>query len=292
MKSPSIQNLKSKIQNSPWTWTHRLTAALFLLILILGRFDWFPWLKGSTAATRLFGLLRLADPLAGLEATLATRHLHEPLLLAGGILLVLYVLLGRVFCGWLCPLGLLLDLNDEVRERVQRWLRRRGRRLPDLRFPPRSQYWLLGLAVGPSLVAQLPAFQLVSPINVLARALIFAPGPELLLVGGILALEYLSRRGWCRSLCPLGAFYSLVGRLGIVRVLVDRQRPKPQCRLCMRRCPMGIRVMEEHVLAGHTAVTDPECTRCGVCVDACRSGVLRLGVVMPSSPILPPAHNL
>ncbi len=262
-----------------WTWAHRVTAGVFLLVLILGRFGWFPWVKGSTVATHLFGFLWLADPMAGLEVTLATRHLTTPLAVAAGLLLIFYALLGRVFCGWVCPLGLVLDLNDDLRDRLARRLRRHHHRFPDVPLPGELKYWLLALFLLLSLTARLPAFQLISPINILARALIFAPGPALFLVGAIVALEYVSRRVWCRALCPLGAFYSLVARFGRVRVLVEPEKAgKVRCRLCTLRCPMGIRVMEDYALAGRPAVTDPECTGCGTCVDACPQQVLRLGL--------------
>ncbi len=267
-----------------WTWAHRVTAAFFLLILVLGRFDWFPWFKGSTAATRLFGILWLADPMAALEVSLATRSTHPPLLIAAGLLIIFYTLVGRAFCGWVCPLGLLLDLNAGLVERLRHWLRRWGRRLPEVHLPAGTKYWLLGLAFGLSLVARLPAFQVISPINILARAFIFAPGPELLLVGAIVLLEVFVPHGFCRALCPLGAFYSLVGRFGLVRVRIDHKREgKAHCHLCTLHCPMGIRVMEDHTLAGRQAIADPECTRCGACIDACPRKVLQLGLGLGST---------
>lgn len=221
--------------------------------------------------------------MAAVEVMLATRQLHGPLLLAAGLLLVFYALMGRVFCGWICPLGLLLDLNDDVRWWLRRRLGRWGWRLPEVRLPLGAKYWLLALGLGLSLVARLPVFQLVSPINILARALIFAPGPGLLLVGGIVALEYVSRRAWCRALCPLGAFYSLAGHFGRVLVFVNQQREQARkaCRLCTLRCPMGIRVLEDHIQRGKLAVDDRECTRCGSCMDPCPRGSLRLGLKLP-----------
>jgi len=263
-----------------WTWAHRATAALFLVALILGRFDWFPWLKGSTTATHLFGTLWLADPLAGLEVTLATRHLSRSLLVAASLLLLFYALAGRLFCSWVCPLGLILDLNDDLRTWVARRLRRHRRRLPNLPIPGQTKYWLLAIVLILSLVTRLPFFQMVSPINLVARSLIFAFDPALLVVVGLIAFEYLSRRAWCRALCPLGAFYSLVGRWGRVRVLINQEKEQAgrSCGLCTLNCPMGIPVLEQHVQAGKTTVEDPECTRCGGCVDPCPRGSLRLGL--------------
>jgi len=275
-----------------WTWARRATAAIFLLTLVLGRFDEFPWLKGSTAATRLFGFLWLADPLGALEVTLATRHLVVSLLVAAGLLVTFYALAGRVFCGWFCPLGLLLDLNAHLRERLRRELRVRGLNLPDFHFPRGGQYGLLILAVGLSLITRLPAFQLVSPINILARALIFAPGPEMLLVWAIVLMESVAPYGFCRSLCPLGALYSLIGRFSLLRVQVDPTACKGRCRLCTVHCPMNIQVMEDYVLASKQAIVDPECTRCGACIDACPRQVLQLGLKLQMPRILTRAHIL
>ena len=56
-----------------WTWMRRSTAAIFLMLLILGCFHWFPWFKGSTTATITLDLMPLADPLAAVEVMLASR---------------------------------------------------------------------------------------------------------------------------------------------------------------------------------------------------------------------------
>ncbi|MEW5956873.1 MAG: 4Fe-4S binding protein [Chloroflexota bacterium] len=261
-----------------WTWARRATAAAFLLALVLGRFDWFSWLKGSTSATRLLGLLWLADPMAVLEITLATREFMGSLLLAGGVVLLFYALLGRAFCGWVCPLGLVLDLNDELRERLRKWLGRRRLKLPDYPLPASTKYWLLGLALGLALGVELPVFQLISPINILARSVIFEPGSGLLLIAGLLAAEIFSRRAWCRSLCPLGAFYSLVGCFGLWRVQIDQATETAvPCRLCARSCPMGIPVVDKYIAAGKHSIEAMECTRCGVCVESCPRRTLQMG---------------
>ncbi len=262
-----------------WTWARRICAGTFLALLVLGQFPWFPWFKGSTTSASLFGTLQLADPLAALEVTLAARRVETSLLLAAGLLVVLYALLGRAFCGWICPLGLLLDLNDGVRRRVRRLLERIGLRLPELRLPSKTKYFLLGLALGVSLMLSVPAFQIVSPINIFAWAVIFNPGPEWLLLIGIVVVEFFSRRLWCRALCPLGALYSLIGRFAPLRVRVNpEQAGAAHCADCTASCPMGIRVMEDYAEPAKPSVSDPECIRCGSCVDACPSGLLRLGV--------------
>jgi len=266
-----------------WTLAHRATAALFLALLILGRFDEFPFVKGSAAATRVFDALRFADPLGAFEAILASRHVTLTLLLSAGLLLALYAMVGRAFCGWLCPLGLLLELNDVVRTRVQRVLRRRKKSLPDFQIPRNTKYAILLTFLILSFIIQLPVFQTISPINLLARSFIFGPEAGLILVGAIVAFEYVSARAWCIALCPLGAFYSIVGKFAPLRIQIDQEKEKSgkQCGLCAYSCPMQIEVLEDHIQRGKPAVDDSECTRCGSCMDGCPRDSLRIGITNP-----------
>jgi ferredoxin-type protein NapH len=260
-----------------WAWARRLCAAGFATLLILGSYHGFPWVKGSMTATTIAGRLRLADPLATLEVALASRSAPTSLLLGAALLVGFAAILGRVFCGWVCPFGLVTDLNHAVRTRLQRLLGCTPGRSAS-RIPAQTKYFLLGLALGISLIARLPAFQLISPINILVWSAVFARSPELWVIVGILLVEWASPRVWCRALCPLGALYSLIGHFGLLRVRISHDPTrKASCRQCTIRCPMGIRVMEDYVLANCLTVGDPECTRCGTCVDACPQGSLELG---------------
>ena len=266
----------------PWyrTWAtyRRLTAAAFLLCLVLGSFAWFPF-TGSTGATRLANVVPFTDPLAAIESTLTTGSLAAPALIGAGILLGAAVLFGPVFCGWVCPLGLVLDLNQSLRRVVRKRVfgRRRPAPVPTA-IPWSIRYGVLGVVIGFALFAGVPAFQTLSPINLLARSILFASLWGLVAVAGLVVLEWAVPRLWCRALCPLGAAYSLVGRFGLLRVRVDPAYAGKPCRQCSTRCPMGIPVMENYAMAGRRSVTDPGCIRCGDCVDACPTAALRLGL--------------
>lgn len=263
-----------------WTWSRRATAASILLLFVLSGLGLFPWLKGSLTAATWFELVPLADPLAALEVTLATRRLHSELLLGAALLVAFCVLVGPVFCAWLCPLGLLLDLNDASRRLMtRRVFHRHGEeQRPYARSASWPRYVLLGVTLGVALTMGIPVFQTVSPINIVVWSLVFAAGPGLAFVALILVAEQIWPRLWCRTLCPLGALYGLLGRFGALRVRIDlAEAGKSPCQLCSRRCPMGIRVMEDYSLAGTSSVDHPDCTRCGTCVDGCPGGVLFLG---------------
>ncbi len=259
----------------PWTFARRLTALAFATLLVLGSRAWFPWFRGTTTGTRLCDAVALSDPLAALEQTLATRHTHAELLWGAAILVAVGVVLGPVFCGWVCPLGLVLDLNDDLRRRLRGW----GVRLPEWRWPGSVRFVVLGLTAGLSFGLGWPVFQTVSPINFVVWGALFEPVRWLLVVVAVVALvEHFAPRLWCRSLCPLGALYSLLGRFALLRVRLDPETAgRTPCRQCTTQCPLGIRVMEDYSLRQRANVDHPDCTRCGNCLEVCPRDVMWLG---------------
>ena len=263
-----------------WTIARRTCAAAFLGLLVLGHFEWFSCFAGSMTATRIGQLIPLADLLAALEVTLATRHTTWEMATGAGALLLVAVIFGPVFCGWVCPLGLLLDLNDWLRRRIGRWVGRRSHGVPAAEGARSVRFGLLGISLGFSLVASIPLFQVVSPINMVGwiAAITWTFDAGLILVGTILLVEQFFRRLWCLVLCPLGALYSLVGSFALWRIRVcAEQEAQRRCRQCTLSCPMGIDVMDGYVLRGRPSIDHIACTRCGSCLEACPGGVLSLG---------------
>ena len=158
-------------------WWRR--AAQFVL------FAGFLWLFRRTeysGAEQLAGgeniLFRL-DPLAGAAAMLAARQvvaLFGPLVLVG-----LTLVLGRFFCGWVCPLGTLLDcfhgLLRPVTRRTNELLR--PRLAAAAASPLRATRYFLLIAVLLAAVLAFPLVGLVDPFSLLVRGLTFAADPLL-----------------------------------------------------------------------------------------------------------------
>jgi len=227
--------------------------------------------EGTLSAASLFGL-QLSDPLATLQVLLLTGSLTVTLLAGTAIVLVFYGLLGgRVFCGWVCPVHLLTDLAD-----LFPWTRR----LP--RWSLTGKVLALAVTALLSLAFGVPAFETLSPIGIAARALTFGAGSALLVLALILLAEgVLVRRLWCRSICPLGGFYALLGRLGLLAVVYRPERCT-QCGLCRQVC--FVPEVLEPVLAGSALrVHAGDCTRCGACIGACPERALTLGLRKPFS---------
>jgi ferredoxin-type protein NapH len=232
-----------------------------------------PLLAGNLSAAQLAGVLPLADPFAVLQLLAARHALATEVLVGAAVTVAAYALLGgRVFCGWVCPMNTVTDTAAWLRQRLgldpQRDL---------VRLPGRTREVLLVLALGVSALAGLPAFEAYSPISMLHRELIYGLGLGLTAALGILLLDtFVLHRGWCGHLCPLGAFWSLVGRvprLGLVQVAFD-DASCSRCGDCVRVCPEP-RVLHFADCSRAGRVVDSDCTRCGRCVTVCAESSLR-----------------
>jgi polyferredoxin len=191
------------------------------------------------------------------------------------LLLALSLVFGRFFCGWVCPVGTLLDI---VRALVF-WRRRKplaGRgpfpsgRNSSLRF------LLLAFLLGASFLA-LKFLGLFDPLVIFQRAsttlaanafsarqpgIRAVVGVVSLVFTGIVALEIWQPRFWCRNLCPAGALISLVSRFSLLKRFVDGERCN-HCQQCRRDCPMN-------AISKDVTQTDPtQCTFCLECISAC-----------------------
>jgi polyferredoxin len=222
------------------------TLALFLALFVAGRMpDW-------SLPTNLF--IRL-DPLAGLSSGLAGRTI--PVRFAPALILVVTtLLLGRVWCGWLCPLGTVLDLvggplGVRSDSRSKRW--------------HRVRFLILFALLGAALLAN-QSLLVLDPLTLLTRALggipmlgrwslaagrtlahgFTLPVAPILYLPALLTLAFLAvvlalnRAGirfWCQVLCPLGALLGLIARVGWLRRQVGEGCS--ECGLCTRECPMA-----------------------------------------------------
>jgi len=273
-----------------------LFLALFLYLFVLT-------LKDRWAPLPVDLFYRL-DPLAALSASLAGRTIPTQLLLAL-VTLVATLILGRVWCGWVCPMGTVLDLFS-------------FRRAQDNAIPvsPRwrqVKYFLLFAVLISALFASLTLL-ILDPITILTRTLATVVMPALnyaftavefwlygfrplqapltwldtllrgtilpatsgefiypvyqlnvllaLLFIGIVSLNLLTERFWCRYLCPLGALLGLLSKVSWLRRVVGPGCN--QCRRCGGECTMGT-IEPERGFA-----SDPgECIVCLACLGTC-----------------------
>ncbi len=251
--------------SSKW-WIPRRTAQLTILALIASPLLGMTFFRGNLAAADLFGL-PLADPLAFLQALIGGMVIVLPYL--GSALLVAafyFILGGRTFCGWICPVGLITELGEKLRRRMGSG---------EVTMPLTASRWSLGLVLLTVAMTGIPLFEVLSPIGIINRAIAFVSLMPLLVLAAILLVEItVSRRVWCRSLCPLGGFYSILGRFSPVRVGFIENRCT-HCDDCLRVCPVE-EVLTPSLKLGARQVTAGDCSRCFACVDSCHAKALSI----------------
>lgn len=214
------------------------------------------------------------DPLVSLSTALAAKAWVWSLAWAGGILLVC-VFIPRGFCGYICPLGTLIDLFDWcIGKRVDRFRVRKDGWWMNLKY-----YLLLGVLICSFLGVLVSGF--VSAIPVITRGFLFILGPlqmgllrgfyqvphinlgqwfSIALFLGVLAMGLWRPRFWCRYVCPSGALFSLGNLFRATERKVEDTCI--HCNKCVEICPF------DAIKVDFTTRT-ADCTLCQTCGGVC-----------------------
>ncbi len=250
-------------------WRNRRWATLIvvnLLFVVSYYFD-VQLLEGALTASRFVGF-HMADLNSALQVMLAYKHVVLNLLIGTVTIFILWWILGgRTFCSWVCP----YHLVAEWAEALHLWLAARGWAV-DIQFHRIGRAVFYVIFVLLALLTGYTVFETISPTGILSRALIYGPGLALLWVLALLAFEiFVSRRAWCRYVCPIGITYGLVGSLSSpVRIEYNVQacHHEGDCRkVCLVPHVLDVTI-RGRALAEDTDL-GADCTRCGLCVDVC-----------------------
>jgi len=255
-----------------WLLARRSVQLGILALFLAGPWFGLWWLKGNLASSTFLDRIPLTDPLLILQS-LAARHKPETAALIGAlIVLAFYVVVGgRAYCSWVCPVNMVTDCAHWLRSRLNisaSWQPRKS-----------TRRWVLLTAVIVSALTGAIAWELVNPITMLQRGLVFGLGIAWVVVLAVFVFDLaVSRRGWCSYLCPVGAFYGIVGKASVVRVNATQRNACTDCGDCFRVCP------EPHVISpalkppeatAPTVVLHGDCTNCGRCIDVCEEDVFK-----------------
>ncbi|MBN1548088.1 MAG: 4Fe-4S binding protein [Syntrophaceae bacterium] len=283
----------------------RLTQTLFLLLFL--------WLffqtesKGENVLGYPVKIFLDADPLIFFTTVLSSRSFYQPFLWVL-LVLILTVVLGRVFCGWICPLGTLHNLVGSLRKIKKpnpplNWYRFKYYLLFFLLFSSLFTLQLAGVFDPISLLirslslAVYPAFQfsltgffdtiyatdfdfIVNPsefiYGLLKKAILSFQQPlfwQSVFIGGlfilILLLNLRERRFWCKYLCPLGALLGLLSRYAILNRSVSEGCDG--CGVCTLTCQGAANSDQRENWQ------KSECLACMNCDDICPQKAVRFG---------------
>jgi polyferredoxin len=301
---PDIKTpMNSRATKKPQRWViarkivQYLTLAIFLLFFLMTKRDGWP--------PALVDLPMRLDPLVMLANLLASRTFLASSSIAL-ITILLTLIFGRAWCGWICPLGTTLDIFS--------FNRSRGKRKPPSENWRNIKYVLFIAVLTVALFGNLSLLAL-DPITFLFRSLAVAILPALnqivkviegalfqvpplsdavavfdmwirptllpseplyfkdtflfaVIFVSVLALNLFAPRFWCRYLCPLGGMLGLLSRVALFRR--DVSEPCKGCALCTSACPTGTINPEKNY------ASDPaECTMCMECLEPCPRSLIR-----------------
>jgi ferredoxin-type protein NapH len=267
-----------------WLILRRLVQMAILTLFLAGPW-WGLWIvKGNLTYSYTLDLLPLTDPYVLLQSFLAGHLANKNALIGAAIVIAFYLIVGgRVFCAWVCPLNPVTDFAA--------WLRGRLGIKGGAHVSRHTRYWILGLTAVMALATGSIAWELVNPVSMAHRGLFFGIGTAWLAIVAVFLFDLLLvNRGWCGHLCPVGAFYSLLGRWRLLSVTALRRSACDDCNDCFLACPEPL-VIRAPLKDGERGVgpviASSQCSNCGRCIDVCSKDVFAFAVGISRAAALP-----
>ena len=253
--------------------------------------------------------LRLDPALVGITAlsARAVKWIFLPAL----VVLVSAFCLGRIFCGYICPMGTTIDVSDKC------FLKKQAQKPPKAPawVSPKLNLYILAFLAGAGLLGISLVFWL-TPLGLITRfyGLLIYPVVELI-AHHALALLYplanwldirslmfveidparfaaqffvlaifilifaagkITPRFWCRYLCPAGGMLAIAAKKPLIRRRVNEACN--QCGICARNCPMGAIDIDYPEKTNHTA-----CIACQRCAVSCPQKAIEFNLTAPDN---------
>ncbi len=231
--------------------------------------------KGTLSSSVILGVVPLTDPYVLIQGMVSGDVKPEIVGLVGALIVIAFYLLvgGRVYCSWVCPVNMITD--------AAAWLRRKLGLKDKSHISRSTRYWMLGLTLILPLVAGGIVWELVNPVSLLYRGILFGMGTAWMALVGIFLFDLLiSNDGWCGRVCPVGAFYSLLAVKSPLRVVAGKREDCDDCMDCYMVCP-EVQVIKPALKGAERGlgpvILSSECTNCGRCIDVCAKDVFRFG---------------
>ncbi len=253
-----------------------LVFALWVSLILATKYPMDSWLAKNVPVS----LMLRIDPLV-MTVVCGGMRMAVTITLLGAVTLAVSLLLGRVFCGWVCPLGAIFDFYG--------WFLRRLN-VPFFGPSPwffRFKYYLLAAILVFAIFGGVSPLMGFDPIVLLTRTAATVLDPfwmkrgdllwsvtgnpgvnghfidvaTLVLFIGIMTATTKVSRIWCRTACPLGAYLATLSRHSVLRR--DTQNCI-HCNICAEHCPTGAIHFEDERI-----YNESECIKCFSCSQEC-----------------------
>ncbi len=193
---------------------------------------------------------------------------HIPAYLQVGILIVSAILLGRLFCGWVCPMGAVQTFI--YRKEIGNKHRNIAESLTFHKYLRYLKYLVLAGIIISAIVTRTAIYARFDPFKALFNFDFTLLVPTVLLIL-LLIISLFSGFPWCKYVCPMGAFLSIFSRLAIFKIKIAGNCSN--CGACQKVfCQHGA------IKSGETKpeINQVECVRCGECISHCPRSAIQL----------------
>ncbi len=253
-------------------WIRKLVQWFFFLLIALISINHTLVANGAGIPFLSSASLHAVCPFGGVETLytfvvggLYVKKIHSAALALAGIVMLLSIFFGPVFCGWVCPLGT-----------VQEWVGKLGKKVFRRRYnhfvPARLDYYLRYLRYGVLLwvlyvtaTSGVLVFEAYDPYYALFNFWSTEVAWTALLILGLTLLgSVFIERPWCKYACPYGAVLGLTNLFRVFSI----KRSTTTCKAdgaCSIMCPMNIEVDTKTTVRDHQCISCMECTSEAIC---------------------------
>ena len=195
-------------------------------------------------------------------------------LFALGILIIVGALVGRLFCGWVCPFGFIQELLNKIP--TPKW------KLPKAFIYLKYFFLVFTVFLIPYLISDtvfckicpmgaleggIPQMLLKPELHHLAGFLYWS---KIVILAVTIFLAIFIKRFFCRAICPIGAFFAIFNKISILQMKVHMPKCST-CDVCKKNCPVDMNVYDDP--------NSPECIRCGLCTNSCPFGAVKFTTI-------------
>jgi ferredoxin-type protein NapH len=250
----------------------RIVQVSIMVLYVIANIYGINVLMGNLSSSLFMGVIPLSDPYAVLQIFATGAVLSFDVLLGALIIVLFYMTVGgRAFCSWVCPVNMITDLANYLRRKFG--FNQVQKKQPASR---NIRYWVIVISLVISFLMGVAAFELISPISMVHRGIIFGFGFGWAAILVIFLFDlFVLKNGWCGHICPLGGAYSLIGKFSFIRVHHNVDNCT-ECMKCKEVCP------EVQVLSMITKESKPvlgaECTNCARCIEVCDDDALNFSI--------------